>query len=149
MSQKICLLAVATAVIFCSSVVNGIAADKWMYFSVQSALESGLAKDRLDPDISFYMKGQKHKKAKDLTREYTANKRSRKLGKTPEAACQTAFVSALLAFQDRAYKENRNTVVDLYSVTKDKRYESTDKYSCLVGGMMVNVALRGRVANTQ
>nr|WP_320114052.1 hypothetical protein [uncultured Desulfuromonas sp.] len=123
------------------------AADQWMYCSVQDALNSQLAKDKLDPNISFYMKGQAHGNVQGVTREYTANKRARKFGKSAEDACQTAFVSALMAFQQRAYKEQCNTAIDLYSVTKDKVFESADQYSCLVGGMMVNVALRGKVAN--
>ena len=149
MKRKICLMFIVAGVVFCSSVVNGIAADEWMNFSVQAAMESDLAKNRLDPAISFYMKGQKHQPTKDVSGEYTANKRARKFGKSAEAACQDAFVSALMSFQDRAFKEERTMVVDLYSVTKDRRFESEDQYSCLVGGMMVNVALRGRVANSQ
>ena len=123
------------------------AADEWMYCSVKDALNSQLAKDKLDSNLSFYMKGQAPGAVKDVTGQFTANKRARKFGKTAEDACQTAFVSALMAFQDRAYKEGRNTVIDLYSVTKDRPFESADQYSCLVGGMMVNVALRGKVAN--
>jgi hypothetical protein len=123
------------------------AADQWMYFSVKDALNSQLAKNKLDPGISFYMKGQSHGNVQRVSREYTANKRARKFGKTAEGACQTAFVSALMAFQQRAYKEQCNTAIDLYSVTKDKVFESADQYSCLVGGMMANVAIRGKVAN--
>mgnify|MGYP001773862934 CR=1 FL=1 len=123
------------------------AADQWMYFSVKDALSSQLAKEKLDPAISFYMKGQSHGTVTSVTQEYTANKRARKFGKTAEGACQTAFVSALMAFQQRAYKERCNAAIDLYSVTKDKVFESADQYSCLVGGMMVNVAIRGKVAN--
>nr|WP_320049765.1 hypothetical protein [uncultured Desulfuromonas sp.] len=126
---------------------SAFAADEWMYCSVKDALNSQLAKDKLDSNLSFYMKGQAPGAVQEVTREFTANKRARKFGKSAEDACQTAFVSALMAFQDRAYKEGRNTVIDLYSVTKDRPFESTDQYSCLVGGMMVNVALRGKVAN--
>jgi len=126
---------------------SALAADVWEYFSVQSALESPLAKERLDPSIAIYMKGQKRPSASGETGDFTANKRARKLGKSAEGACQNAFISALLAFQQRADKEGRNTVIDLYSITKDKRFESTSQYSCLVGGMMANVALRGKVAN--
>ncbi|PLX82650.1 MAG: hypothetical protein C0614_06015 [Desulfuromonas sp.] len=93
------------------------------------------------------MKGQKRPSASGETREFTANKRANKFGKSAEEACQNAFISALLTFQQRADKEGRNTVIDLYSVTKDKRFESADQYSCLVGGIMANVALRGKVAN--
>ncbi|PLX78466.1 MAG: hypothetical protein C0616_14330 [Desulfuromonas sp.] len=123
------------------------AADNWLYMSVKDALQSDLAKDKLDSGISFFMKGQSHPRASDETREFTANKRARKFGRSQEEACQYAFVSALIAFQQRADKEGRNAAIDLYSITKDKKFESSDQYSCLVGGMVANVAIRGKVAN--
>ncbi|MDY0211807.1 MAG: hypothetical protein RBR06_02235 [Desulfuromonadaceae bacterium] len=124
---------------------QGLAEDAWEYFSVQDALNSPLAQEKLESGIEFYMKGQPHAKVDNITREYTANKRSRKFGRSTEEACQTAFISALMSFQDRAHKEGCDTVVDLYSITKDKEFESIDQYSCLVGGMVANVALRGKV----
>ena len=126
-----------------------LAADTWEYFSVQDALNSPLAQGKLDSDISFHMKGQQHPEVIDVTPEYTSNQRSRKFGRSVEEACQTAFISSLMSFQQRAYKEDADTVVGLYSVTKDKRFESTDQYSCLVGGMVANVALRGKVGKSK
>jgi hypothetical protein len=145
MFSRTCLVLVALA-LFALASQPALAADQWMYFSVQDALNSQLAKDKLDPNVSFYMKGQNPGAVKNVSREFTANKRARKFGKTAEGACQTAFISGLMAFQQRAYKEGSNTAIDVYSVTKDKVFESPDQYSCLVGGMMVNVALRGKVA---
>jgi hypothetical protein len=127
----------------------GQAEDTWEYLSVQDALTSALAQEKLDPSISFYMKGERHPGVSDTTREYTANQRARKFGRSVEEACQTAFISALLSFQQRAYKEDADTVIDLYSVTKDKRFESTEQYSCLVGGMVANVALRAKVGKSK
>jgi hypothetical protein len=128
---------------------TGFAEDTWEYFSVQDALKSELAQEKLDSDISFYMKGQQHPPVSDVTPEYTSNKRSRKFGRSVEDACQTAFISALISFQQRAYKEDADTVIDLYSITKDKRFESADQYSCLVGSMVANVALRGKVGKSK
>jgi len=123
------------------------AADTWEQLSVQAALNSPLGKEKLDPDITFLMKGQKHKKVTNLSREYTANKRARKFRRTVEDACQNAFISALLSFQQRVQREGHNAVVDLYSITKDQKFESSTEYSCLVGGMSANVALRGKVGD--
>ncbi|MFO7830886.1 MAG: hypothetical protein R6V18_02745 [Desulfuromonadaceae bacterium] len=127
----------------------GFAEDTWEYFSVQNALNSELAQEKLDSGITFHMKGEQHPPVSDITPEYTANKRSRKFGRSVEEACQVAFISALISFQQRAYKEDADTVIDLYSVTKDKRFESTDQYSCLVGSMVSNVALRGKVGKSE
>lgn len=134
------------ALVFLTTTIAS-AEDNWVYMPVKDALQSDLAKDKLDSGISFFMKGQSHPRTSNETREYTANKRARKFGRSEEEACHYAFVSALLSFQQRANKEGRNAAIDLYSVTKDKKFESSDQYSCLVGGMVANVALRGKVAN--
>ncbi len=131
-------------------VVSGLpkqvhAEDAWEYFSVQDALNSPIAQEKLEPRVKFFMKGQSHGKVSNITREYTANKRTRKFGRSTEEACQVAFISALMAFQDRAHRESCDTVIDLYSVTKDREFVSSDQFSCLVGGMVANVALRGKV----
>ena len=123
--------------------------DTWEYFSVKDAINSPLAQEKLDPEITFHMKGEQHPAVNDVTPEYTANQRSRKFGRSVEEACRVAFISSLISFQQRAYKEDADTVIDLYSITKDKRFESTDQYSCLVGSMVANVALRGKVGKSK
>ena len=143
------ILMLASFVLVMTIAAAGIAAaaDRWEHLSVQAALQSDLAKDKLDPAISFFMKGQKHNKANNPSREYSANKRTSKFRKSAEAACQHAFISALISFQQRAQREDRNAVIDLYSITKNKKFVSSKEYSCLAGGMMVNVALKGKVAD--
>lgn len=147
MPRLVCLMLCAVFGMTLCLTTAASAEDTWEYFSVADALSSDYAKNNLDSAIPVYMKGQKTGKVSDPTGEYTANKRSRKFGKSAEEACRDAFISAVLTFQQRAGKEGKNAVVELYSITKDKKFESPDKYSCLVGGMMSNVALRGKVAN--
>ncbi|WP_321367100.1 hypothetical protein [uncultured Desulfuromusa sp.] len=122
------------------------AADSWHQFSVQDAIKSPLGQDKLRADISLYMKGQKHPNVLKRMGEYKANKRTNGFGKSAQQVCERVFISALMALQDRAAREGGNAVVDIYTITKDKAFESATEYSCIKGGIVGNVALMGTVA---
>jgi len=105
-----------------------------------------VAKDKLDSGIKIYMMGQSVPGLQKRYGSYKSNKRSNAGGKTSQDACDVAFISALIALQQRADREGGNAVVDIYSLTKDKKMQSSENYSCNAGGMMVNVVLMGTVA---
>lgn len=122
------------------------AADNWHQFSAQEAIDSSLGQDKLRTEISLYMKGQQHPAVSKKLGEYKANKRTNGFGKSAQQVCERAFISALMALQDRASKEGGNAVIDIYTITRDKKFESATKYSCIKGGIVGNVALMGTVA---
>lgn len=124
--------------------VSTYAADKVKYYSVTHALGSKVGKEKLLKYVPTYMKGQEHPGVEKRYREYKTNKRSS--GKSDQAACDTAFVSALIALQERADREGGNAVIDIYSHTENDRYQSADKYACTKGRAMANVVLKGTVA---
>lgn len=122
------------------------AEDKLQNFPVKHALASSVAKDKLDKGIKTYMMGQSVPGLQKRFRAYKSNKRGNAVGKSTQDACDIAFISALIALQQRADKEGGNAVVDIYSLTKDKKMQSSENYSCNAGGMMANVVLMGTVA---
>lgn len=121
------------------------AADAWHQFSAKEAQSSQLGKDKLRPDIKLYLKGEAHPKIIKQLGEFKSNKRSNGFGRSAQVACDTAFISALMALQERAQKEGGNAVIDIYTITKDKIFESAEEYSCIKGGFVTNVALKGTV----
>ena len=123
-----------------------LAKDNWHQFSGKDAQVSKLGKDKLLPDVKLYMKGERHANVTKTLGEFKANKRSNGFGKSAQAACDTAFISALMSLQDRAKKEGGNAVIDIYTITKNKKFESVDQYSCIKGSFVTNVALMGTVA---
>jgi len=125
--------------------VSTQAADKRLNLPVKAALENPETQEAL-LDIPIYMKGQDHPPATNISREFKSNKRTNGFNKSDEKACDIAFVSAIIAFQKRAQKEGANAVIDVYSITKDIVYEDAEHYSCLAGNIVVNVALKGKVA---
>jgi uncharacterized protein YbjQ (UPF0145 family) len=113
-------------------------------FSVKAAKESDTGKAKLQK-IPFYMAGQKHPGvAKDLG-VFTANRRTNAFGKADEAACEIAFLSAIIALQSRAQEMGGNAVVDIKSITKHNNLTSASEYRCAAGDVVANVVLTGRV----
>ena len=112
--------------------------------SVQAARDSETGKAKLQK-VPFYMAGQKHPAvAKDLG-VFTANRRTNAFGKSDEAACQIAFLSAIIALQSRAQNMGGNAIVDVKSITKHNDLTSASEYRCAAGGVVANVVLSGRV----
>jgi uncharacterized protein YbjQ (UPF0145 family) len=112
--------------------------------NVKAARDSERGKAKL-LEIPFYMTGQKHPAvAKDLG-VFTTNRRTNAFGKSDEAACEIAFLSAIIALQSRAQTMGGNAVVDIKSITKHNDLASASEYRCAAGGVVANVVLTGRV----
>lgn len=111
---------------------------------VQSAVESSLGRERL-LDVPFFMAGQSHPAVKQDLGVFRSNRSTNAFGKSDEEACRIAFLSAVIALQDRARAEGGDAVVDVKSVTKHRDLESTTSFRCVAGNVVANVALSGRV----
>lgn len=122
-----------------------LAADTWHELSAANALKSPMGQDKLLPDIKVYLKGQPHPGVAREFGEFATNQRSNAFGKPAETACNTAFLSAVIALQKRAVREGGNAVIDIYSITRDEKFESAEKFRCIAGMIISNVALKGTV----
>jgi len=111
--------------------------------SVQQARDSETGKAKL-LDVPFYMSGQKHGKIAREFGTFTANKRTNAVGKSDEAACEIAFLSAIIALQKRAMELGADAVVDIKSITKHNDLDSATDYRCVAGSMIANVVLTGK-----
>ncbi len=108
--------------------------------SIQKALADKGANANIDPNIrlSFGDTGASGK-------EWTANKKTNGVNKSTEVACNRAFVSAIISLQDRAKKEGKSSVVDIYSFYKKRKFSSTSEFECEDGKIMSGVTLKGKV----
>ena len=136
-------LALAAALLFCAPSLH--AADQWHEFPAAAAIKSPLGQEKLLPNIQVFMKGQSHPGIVKKFGEFKTNQRSSKFGKSAQEACDTTFLSGLIALQKRAEREGGNAVVDIYTITKNQKYESPKNYKCIAGSMISNVALMGTV----
>ncbi len=113
-------------------------------FEAKQAAESEIGKAKL-LGIPFYMSGQKHPKMGRDFGEFTSNKRTNAFNKTDQAACDIAFLSAIISLQNRALKSGADAVIDIKSITKHNNLTSATSYRCAAGNVVANVVLTGRV----
>jgi hypothetical protein len=111
---------------------------------VEEALKNGQAGNLLD--VPYFMVGQTHPKAKTTKGEFKANRRTNAFNKSDRESCSVAFLSALIALQERARTEGGNAVIDVYSVTKNDTLKSATTFRCAAGNFVSNVVLMGTVA---
>jgi len=135
--RKIYKVLILTSLVIFSS---GCASEGMKRLSIQDALQHKGTKRTIDPNISLSFGDQGHS-----GREWTANKKTNGLNKSAKEACKVAFLSAVISLQDRAKKEGKTSVVDIYSYYKRKKFSSSTEYECEDGRIMNGVALRGKV----
>lgn len=143
MTRKIVLSSVL-AVSLCAT--SAFAADVKKHFPIESAKNYSSIQNVYESDIAVYWKGQSHPKVKKNRGTYKTSKRTNGFMKENEASCAHALASALIVLQQRARKEGGNAVIDIISNVHNIEEASATEYTCLVGSMMVNVALKGTVA---
>lgn len=120
------------------------ARDERLHFPIEAALQVD-GKSELDPDIKLFFGDQKHPKAKQTIGNFTSNKKTNAVGKSDETACNWAFLSAVIALQNRAKKEGGNAVINITSYYKKEEFRSSTEFECGAGTIMSGVALQGDV----
>lgn len=122
------------------------ARDTESHLSIQEALDSVQAKEKLDGSVKFYFGKQAHPKVLETKGSDVSNRKTNAFNKSDEAACQWAFISVLLAFQDKAKSLGANAVIDLQSYYKKEAFVSDTEYECHAGAFIGGVALKGTYA---
>ena len=111
--------------------------------SIDKALNSELAQEKLDPNIKLHF-GQTGAYGRTIG-TWTSNKKTNNVGKSIESSCQRAFISALISLQTRARNEGGTKITNIHSFYKKEPYWSNNQFECEEGHMMSGVALKGTV----
>jgi hypothetical protein len=125
--------------------LNAEARDERTMMSIEEAMNTEDAKAKLDKGISFYFGDQKHPAVEKRFGEFMSNKKTNAFNKTDERACQWAFLSAMVSFQDRALREGGNAVVNIRSYYKKNTVSSTTEFECGAGNVIAGVTFLGDV----
>lgn len=144
--MKSAMLALA-ATLLLTGITAAEARDERLRFPVQDAMETPAAKEKLDGSVRFFFSGQKHAAASKTMGAFTSNKKTNFANKTDQEGCNHAFLSAMIALQERAKREGGNAVIDIHSVYKNGEYKSATEFECGAGSFIGGVAMRGTVAN--
>jgi hypothetical protein len=139
------LVALVIAGVLFGSVSSVSARDDRLTFSIRNALDRADAKQKLDPGVQLFFGSKWHPAATEDKGVFKTNKRTRSFGRSDQDACEWAFLSALLALQERAKQVGANAVVEIESNYKDQPFVSDKEYQCGAGGVMAGVALNGRM----
>ena len=144
MSQSIARFALAGALLLFAS--PGDARNTFHDLDVAKARAEGAGHENVS-DLPIYMHGQNHPAVAEDLGVFTANRSTNAANKSDEAACQIAFLSAVISLQDRARSLGAHAVIDVRSVTRNQKLESPTQYRCVAGTFVAGVALEGRMVN--
>lgn len=137
-------------VLFISSMVVTVhARDTVSDYSIAEAMALEQTQNALGSNVRFYFGSQTHGKVVKNFGEFRSNKKTNAFNKTDKAACQWAFLSALLSLRDRAIKEGGNAVVNIKSNYKNNLVSSDENFQCGAGAVIAGVALVGDVVQIE
>jgi uncharacterized protein YbjQ (UPF0145 family) len=117
-------------------------------YSIEFALKSEVGKAKL-LDVPIYFAAQPHPAVASDLGVVKSNRRTNAFNKTDEAACEIAFLSAVIALQSRAQREGADAVIEIKSITNTDELESTSQYRCSAGNVVANVVLIGRIVRLE
>jgi hypothetical protein len=121
------------------------ARNERLRLSISEAMGTADAQAKLTGPVKFFFGSQKSPKAAKTFGTFTSNKKANFFAKSDDAACQRAFLSAMISLQERAMREGGNAVVDIHSYSKKEEFKSETEYECSAGTFVGGVALRGTV----
>ncbi len=121
------------------------ARDTHQMLSIQEAMNTPAAQEKLDKNISFYFGNQKHPRVIKKLGNFMSNKKTNAFGKSDEKACNWAFLSAMLSFQDRIRNMGGNAVINIHSYYYKNDMSSSKEYECGAGNVIAGVTFTGDV----
>ena len=119
------------------------ARDTKLMLPIAEAMSTPEAREKMQGDIRFFFGDQLHPKIKERLGEGVSNRKTNAVNKTDKRACEWAFLSALLAMQERAGKMGADAVVNIESYYRKVPVKSATQYECHAGAVIAGVALKG------
>ncbi len=114
-------------------------------YSISDAMNLNQAKEKLNRGYTFKFGDQPHGTIAKNHGNFMSNKKTNAVGKSDEFACQWAFLSAMLSFQDRISQVGGNAVVNIKSFYKKNNFVSSTEFECGNGAIMAGVTFTGDV----
>ncbi len=132
-------------VLFVFSFSEASARDDWIMFPIQDAMNTADAKQKLNQGVKFYFGSQTSPKVLQSFGEFQSNKKTNSFNKSDKQACEWAFLSAMLSFQERALSMGGNAVTNIKSYYKKHLVDSPTEYECGAGTFVSGVTFKGTV----
>ena len=135
----------AVFALFVLAVNTAQARDDRLHFSIEEAMNTADAKAKLNKGYTFLFGDSKSAEVVENFGEFQSNKKTNAFGKKDKTACQWAFLTAMLSFQERIASEGGNAVINIRSYYKKHEFSSETEFECGAGGLMAGVTFKGDV----
>lgn len=119
------------------------ARDTKLMLPLAGAMAANDAQARLGDSVKFYFGNQKTPEIATRLGSDKTSQKTNSVGKSPDTACNWAFLSAMLRLQKRATELGADAVVNIVSNYKNEEMSSESEFECHDGAMMAGVALKG------
>jgi uncharacterized protein YbjQ (UPF0145 family) len=126
-----------------------VARDTKVMRPVADAMATPDAKARLNMGVQFFFGNTAHPPVAQSFGEFMSNKKTNGTNKSDKEACEWAFLSAMLSFQQRAVSVGGNAVINIKSYYKQNEVSSETQYECGSGALMSGVTFKGEVVKLQ
>ncbi|MDA1075507.1 MAG: hypothetical protein O3A63_12210 [Proteobacteria bacterium] len=121
------------------------ARDDRVMLSIADALNSQIAQEKLGDDVKLFFGDQPHPPATANLGNFESNQKTNGFARDKVVACQRAFTSAMISFQNRARSMGAGAVVNITSFYKQEHVSSPAEFMCGQGNTMVGVTFKGDV----
>jgi uncharacterized protein YbjQ (UPF0145 family) len=122
-----------------------MARDTKVMWPIADAMATPDAKARLNMGVTFFFGNTAHPPVAQSFGEFMSNKKTNGTNKSDKEACEWAFLSAMLSFQQRAVAVGGNAVINIRSYYKQNEVSSETQYECGSGALMSGVTFKGEV----
>jgi uncharacterized protein YbjQ (UPF0145 family) len=138
----------ALLLILCLAVLGvlpdpALARDTQLMLSIQEAMSTADAREKLGGDVRFYFADQAHPTVRERLGQGISNKKTNALNKSDKRACEWVFLSAMVSLQARARELGADAVINIQSYYRKVPVKSATQYECHAGAVIAGVALRG------
>ena len=141
MKRLVCSALVTAA--FATAVAPAQARDTKLLLPLSAAMSANDAQTRLGDSVKFYFGNQPTPKVLERLGSDKTSQKTNSVGKSPETACNWAFLSAMLRLQQRARELGADAVINIVSNYKNEEMSSDTQFECHDGAIMSGVALKG------
>lgn len=121
------------------------ARDDHLRFPVSDAMGTTDAQNQLTGEVEFFFGEESQPAVASRLGTYTSNKKTNAFGKSDKEACERAFLSAMIQFQERALSEGGDAVIDIRSIYRGNNLDSPTEYICGAGAFVAGVTFEGTV----
>jgi uncharacterized protein YbjQ (UPF0145 family) len=143
------LVAILTCFAALLAAPTTMARDTKVLRPIADAMATPDAKARLNMGVQFFFGNTAHPPVAQSFGEFMSNKKTNGTNKSDKEACEWAFLSAMLSFQQRAVAVGGNAVINIKSYYRQNEISSETQFECGSGALMSGVTFKGEVVKLQ